>query len=145
MSIEEGKKINLKREDGTHAAFLAARGGYLDPLKLLIQKDPSVADLNGFNGITPLGAASSNGHLMTVKYLISLPHINIDSQDDLGVTPLIWATFDGHLHVVEYLLQNHANKSIKDNFGNTAMDYAAAKNNTELINLLKQEMDANFI
>ena len=48
--IKNGAKVNTTRKDGAHAAFMAAQKGHLEILQLLVEKDPSVAYLKGFEG-----------------------------------------------------------------------------------------------
>ena len=114
--IQKGSRIDAARKDGKHAAFLAAQNGHVDAMKLLIQKSPYVADLKGYEGRTPLAAASIEGHLMIVKYLLSLPQTIIDSQDNNGSTPLILAAYNNHPDVVQLLLEKGASKRPNNHF-----------------------------
>jgi len=136
--VQKGANIQLKRKSGSHAAYFAAQEGNLKILNFLVQNAPDVVDMKGYNGITPLGAAASNGHLDVVKYLISQPNVDIDSKENNGFTPLMFATYENQEKVVQILLQMGADKSIKDNFGKTALDYAKSKNFVNIIEILKQ-------
>ncbi|MDB5061045.1 MAG: hypothetical protein JWP67_888 [Mucilaginibacter sp.] len=46
------------------------------------------------------------------------------------------ATF-GHSDIIKYLLAQKTDKSIKDKWGKTALDYAVNQENDEVITLLK--------
>ena len=120
--VQKGANIELKRMDGSHAAYFAAQEGNLNIFEFLIQNAPAVVDMKGYIGRTPLGGAALNGHLNLVRYLISQPNVNIDSQQNGGWTPLMLATYNNQEKVVQILLQKGADKSIKDNFGKTALD-----------------------
>ena len=50
MLIQNGAKVDARRKDGATAACLASENDHLDILKLLIQKDPNVADQKGYEG-----------------------------------------------------------------------------------------------
>jgi len=136
--VQEGANIELKRKDGPHAAYMAARKGNLDILKFLVQNAPDVVDLEGYVRRTPLGAAALNGLLNVVNYLISQPNVDVDSQENNGFTPLMLATYKNQEKVVQILLQKGAEKSIKDTFGKTALDYAKSKKFVNIIEILKQ-------
>merc|ERR1711902_339603 len=104
-------KIDHGVSKGVHAAYGAAQNDNLQVLKLLIQKDPNVADLKGWEGRTPLVAAARLGHLDIAEYLTSLQKVNINSQENDGSTALIWAAYNNHPKVVQFLLQKGADFS----------------------------------
>merc|ERR1712038_1131234 len=136
--VQEGANIELKRKDGGHAAYAAAEQGNLKILNFLVQNAPDVVDMKGFQGRTPLGGAVIDGHLNVVKYLISQHNVNIDSQENDGSTPLILAAYFNRPKVARFLFEKGANNSIKDNDGQTALDYARSKKFVNIIEILKQ-------
>ena len=136
--VQKGANIELKWKDGTHAAYIAAQAGNLNILQFLVQNAPVVVEMKGYNGNMPLGVAAFQGHLNVVKYLMSQPNVDIDSKDNNGWTPLILASYGNHGKVVQILLQKGADKSIKNNYGKTALDYAKSKNFVNIIEILKQ-------
>ena len=90
------------------------------------------------DGKSSLAIASINGHLDIVKYLVSLPQTNVDIQDNNGYTSLMFASYYNHITIVQSLLENGADKTIKDNAGNKAIDWATSVNNLNVIEVLKQ-------
>ena len=131
-------KIYAKDKYGGHAALNAAINGRLDVLKLLVQKDPNVADLKGNREKSPLVVAARKGDLDIVKYLTSQQNVNKNSQDGYGATPLIWAAYYNHPKVVQLLLEKGADTSVKDNNGYTALEFAKDKGYTYMIKLLQK-------
>ena len=150
LLIENGANIEARRKSGDHAASAAAENGNFEVLKFIIQKDPNVTELKGYQGQTPLIAAAITGNLVIVKYLISLPQTNIDSQDDYGHTSLMYAAYLNYLEIVMLLIENGADRSIKVIFiehiskllyygyGKTALRFAELANNVDVIELLKE-------
>ena len=45
----------------------------------------------------------------------------------------MWASLEGHLEIVKYLVKNGADINIKNEDGNTALDWAATEEIKELL------------
>lgn len=70
-----------------------------------------------------LWSAARDGDLDTVRKLVTLNHpINEQSYGN-KFTPLILATRENHYLIVKYLLSENAEKTLKDKYGNSALDY----------------------
>lgn len=117
----------IYRKDGEPRTPLvaAAREGYLDIGKLLVDSDADV-EFHAVNDETPLISASSNGHLEFVKFLISkATEVNKSLSGDGNA--LLAASYNGHLNVVEFLIEQGAeiNQTV---LGDGAALLVAAKN-----------------
>ena len=79
-------KANCKVKSivGSHAAYWSAYKGNLDALKMLVQSDGDVVDLKGFNGETPLIAASRNGLIAVCKFLVEEKNATVNLKDNDG-------------------------------------------------------------
>jgi ankyrin repeat protein len=87
-------------------------------------------------GNTPLCAAILKGDLDTVKKFIEYgADINEVSN---GMTPLMFAARYNKTAIVKLLLDKGADKSVKDEKGNTAIKYAELSNSQDVLTLLKQ-------
>jgi ankyrin repeat protein len=62
---------------------------------------------------------------------------HINAQNNLGTTPLIFATMYNKRTSVILLLEKGADKTITDNEGKTALDYASEKGFDEIVGLLE--------
>ncbi|CAD8132274.1 unnamed protein product [Paramecium pentaurelia] len=86
-----------------------------------------------------LWSAARDGDLDTVRKLVTLNHpINEQSYGN-KFTPLILATRGSHFLIVKYLLSENADKTLKDKYGNSALDYAEKQANQKIKELLQQQ------
>ena len=125
------------------------------PLKSNAQSNSKfehLRDLNSRNsgGWTCLMYAAYYDHANVVRWLLEgnmhnqyrgpnkrLP-ANPSVKSKFGKTPLMLATYSNHEKVVQILLQKGSDKSIKDNSGSTALDYAKSKNFVNIIDIFKK-------
>ncbi|CAK5275708.1 unnamed protein product [Mycena citricolor] len=130
-----GAMADLEDKEGETALHKAALHGHLHVLKYLL---PDHADVNArdADGWTPLHNACSKGYLDIVRWLCEHGGAaaedadgvkGVDVRNNGGWTPLMNAASKGHLPVVLYLLSKQAaNPLVRNNWGETAYDAAAA-------------------
>lgn len=106
--LDQNVNINTRDERNNTALILAARGGYLDIVSLLLDKK---ADVEAKYGKTKLALESGN-------------------------TALMFAAYGGQDEIVKALLANGADINAKNNFDNTALLLAAYRGQTEIVKLL---------
>ena len=138
---EDGEKRTYGRLKAKTPLVTAARKGYFDMGKLLVQ---SGADVNYYdkNSDTPLMAAAESGNLDFVKLLLQNgADINTNSQG-FG-TALNAASKKGHIDVTKYLITQGANVNLKSNGSGSALTAAAGNGELEVVELLL-ENDANL-
>ncbi len=78
---------------------------------------------------------------LTAKYLLGY-YVNctyVNCKDVTGNTPLHIAAQNGHADFVRLLLESGADKTIKNNFGKTALDIAKEKSYQAIIDLLQSK------
>ncbi len=128
-------KLVVNKEDDPDALVTSTK-----LVKLFVEKG---ADLNakskyGFGSGNVLTYASLGNNLELVKYLIEEKDKDLNWPNDKDTTPLMLSVFtDNYPVVTEYLLEKGADKTIVDQFGKTAMDYAEENGTREAIKLLK--------
>jgi ankyrin repeat protein len=64
---------------------------------------------------------------------------NVNAQNNDGATALITAAYYNLIDVAKVLIKYNSTKSLKDKYGNTALDYAMQYKYTEMISLLKNK------
>ncbi|KAJ3573339.1 hypothetical protein NP233_g2492 [Leucocoprinus birnbaumii] len=141
-----GAMPDLEDREGETALHKAALNGHMSVVRYLV---PHKADVHArdADGWTALHNASSKGYLDIVKYLCEkggatapvegVPGVDIRSKD--GWTPLMNAASKGHLPIVLYLLSKQgANPLIRNKWGETAYDAAAAVFEVWICEVLQQ-------
>ncbi|KZS97901.1 hypothetical protein SISNIDRAFT_523239 [Sistotremastrum niveocremeum HHB9708] len=132
---------DFEDKEGETALHKASLNGHLPVVKFLLTIPERAADVHAqdADGWTALHNACSKGYLDIVRYLCEnagaaeeVPHSDplvrgIDRKSNGGWTPLMNAASKGNLPVVLYLLnKQNADPLVRNNWGETAYDVAAA-------------------
>ena len=122
-------------DDGVYAAYLAAEGGHVEVLVLLLERgSPFQRSIAG--GETPLLAASYFGHVGVVAELLERGANPDTGRQSDRFTPLIAASQQGHAEMVEALLDAGAQLEFTNDNGHTALLSAVAGGNPDIADLL---------
>jgi ankyrin repeat protein len=127
-------EIDLKYKYGRTALHIAAEGGHLEVVEVLL-KFGAVIDSKDEYGITALHIAVEGGHLEVVEVLLKFGAV-IDSKNDFGITALHIAADKGHLEVVKVLLKIGAVIDSTDRHGRTALHTAALRCHLDIVKFL---------
>ena len=103
-----------------------------DRVRTLMYANVDVNEKN-YAGITPLTIAAEKGNMEIIKMLVEDGNALVNDVSSYGVTPLIAAAAAGNDEVVAYLVGQGANVSAKDDWGKTALIYAANMDNPKLV------------
>ncbi|PWQ97104.1 hypothetical protein DKW60_11130 [Leucothrix pacifica] len=115
--------------------YYAAKGGYLQAAKELIEtKNASTAYAN-INGETAFFAAVESGNLEMAEYLLD-NRANINQPNSNRTTPLHIASRAGNLNMVNFLLENGAAPDATDNDGVTPLHEVAAAGHFDIMQQL---------
>ncbi|KAF8914050.1 hypothetical protein CPB84DRAFT_1758250 [Gymnopilus junonius] len=137
---------DLEDREGETPLHKAALNGHIQIIKYLL---PEKADVHArdADGWTALHNACSKGYLDIVRWLCENGGVSsavngvrgVDVQSKDGWTPLMNAASKGHLPVVLYLLTKQAvNPLIRNKWGETAFDVAAAVFEVWICEILQQ-------
>ncbi|WP_345814094.1 ankyrin repeat domain-containing protein [Paraburkholderia sp. PREW-6R] len=123
-------KTNIEIQDkaGENAMMMAALNGDIDFVNQLIAKD---AEVNK-KGWAPLHYAAANGHDDIVKLLLD-HSAYVDAGSPNGTTPLMMAARGGHVSTVKLLLDNGADLTVENQIGMTALDFAKAYKEPDVV------------
>jgi len=119
---------------GDTALNFAALYGHLDIVKLLVENGASVAPSTGW---APLHYAAFENRSEVIKYLIG-KGAKKDALAPNGYTALMLAARGGHLEAAVALLYEDADVGITGPGGETALGIATAKDNGDMVKLLKR-------
>ncbi|GAA5801934.1 hypothetical protein HPULCUR_007392 [Helicostylum pulchrum] len=131
--------IDATDKEGETALLKAAYAGHLSVIQYLVQSNanPIHQDRDGW---TALHNACSCGNLDSVVFLLNQAHVNVNVTSIQGHTPLMNAASKGYLDIVVCLLNGEYNTNplLKNKFGETAYDVAAAAGEAYLCQLIEQ-------
>ncbi|TFK21593.1 ankyrin, partial [Coprinopsis marcescibilis] len=132
------KESNTGGGEGDSALTLAAYGGHLDAVKLLLGVNGINVNASHWKDGTALAQASGQGHKDIVKLLLQQEDIDINfSQCTVG-TALMQAAYWGHTDVVKLLLQQEEiDVNATRNDGESALAMALERNEPEIAELLQ--------
>ncbi|NXC89273.1 ANR29 protein, partial [Tyrannus savana] len=119
--------------DGASAIFLAAQGGYLDVIRLLLSSGAKVNQPRQ-DGTAPLWIASQMGHSEVVRVML-LRGAERDAARDDGTTALLKAAIKGYNNVIEELLKFSPTLGLLKN-GTSALHAAVLSGNVRTVALL---------
>jgi len=131
--LNKGANINSLAGDGL-SPLQWCLGNNTDILEFLLSNgaDPNIESVEG---ATPIMNAVQSNQKEHLKILIE-NKADVNRQDKRGFTALHRAAEMGHIEIVKELLQNGAKKEIEAE-GHTALSLAKARNNNDIIEMLK--------
>lgn len=122
----------VPKDKGFTDLMVAVADKNFDAVKDMLAKG---ADVNARNndGVTSLMFAALNNEPKIAQALID-KGAKVDLQDYIsGATALIWASTSNSVDSAKVLLLNKADKTIKNKYGKTALDYARSDEMTALL------------
>ncbi|EAY20883.1 hypothetical protein TVAG_437080 [Trichomonas vaginalis G3] len=121
-----GANFNIFDDVGHTAWHYLATSPSTDVLRTVARTNKIDPDLRTKNGETALHLAASQGCITAIDILVEMG-ADVNAVDANGRTPLIRACIFGRPEPVKALIDRDADKSIKDNEGKTASDYATER------------------
>ncbi len=130
LSVDD---IDDDADQGRTALFFAAENGHTKVVNFLIRNNANPNRTDDTRE-TPLFLAARKGHVEVVESLISSNAV-VDRGDYYNFTPLMEASLGGHAKVLKLLLLNKAELERRA-FGHTALKFAVAKGDPEVVDFL---------
>ena len=139
-------EVDLIDHRGRTALSYAAQNGHLSSVQLLVRSgriDPSRMDKQRRNAVS---WAAQQPQSSVLHYLIKHDPKGADKEDINGWTPLAWALNPpGYSENVSVLIQSDlVNVNHKDEFGRSALSYAAGYGLTVIMNILTRSKDIDI-
>jgi ankyrin repeat protein len=135
-AIESGSDVNATDpEKSLTALHMAAYNGHSEIVKLLIDHGATI-DCRDNEGKTPLIHACTDAFPETVEILLDAGADVNAKESTEGFTPLMMGAGLGQTDVVRVLLRHNADKAMRDDDGDAAIDHARNKGHAEIVELL---------
>ena len=134
--VQQGGDIN-KPNAKSHTPFiLASYYGHTQTLETLLKigADACTLDNKGSNAF--MGVAFK-GHQHVAKWLLKNTSCNVNHQNYAGQTALMMASLFGREDIIKLLLEHGANRSLKDNQGNTSVKLAQAQGLSRVVEIIQ--------
>ena len=140
--------LNDKDEYDTTPLMMAFDRKNEEIMQILLELGADI-DAQDSYGDTILNTAAMTGNLKMVQFIVQSPkHPNINTQNNKGNTPLMSAVKSEHGDVADYLLKYHADVTLKNTAGETALLIAiegADYDNSDIVKaLLDHGADASI-
>lgn len=100
--------LESKNYEGLTCLHLAAIGGHLSVMRLLLLHGANINTAEGKSGRTVLHLAAEWGNMDILKFLVSRRETDIDARTYAGLTPILLAFGRSHGDIVEELLNRGA-------------------------------------
>lgn len=127
--------VNIKDSRGSTPLILATYYNYLDIAKVLLANNASIEDKDA-SGNTALMGVCFKGFDAIAEFLIAEGGANVNAVNLSGATALIYAATFNRQSIIKMLLSKNADKTIKDQRGNSALDHAKMQGLDDLVALL---------
>lgn len=133
--------VNITDYHGNTALILAACGGHIDCVKLLLTVPQIDVNTVGKNGETALILAAQWGYIDCVTELLNVSHINVNVVNKWGSTALILAACGGYIDCVKVLLSvPQIDVNIVDKADDTALIWVDFWGHTEIKTILENNI-----
>jgi ankyrin repeat protein len=117
--------------------FEAAATGRADRVRVLISKDPNLANAFARDGFTPLGLAAFFGSKEAVEVLLAGgANLNLQSKNAFKAVPLQSAAVRGRIEIARLLLDHGAKTNVQGEGGYTPLHEVASNGQVEFAKLL---------
>ena len=122
VMIDAGAQLDVANDVGCSPLLSACADGLLEFVKILLDAGAQLRVTD--DGFTALMLAAEGGHVETVRHLLGCQGVDVNEQGTNDHTALHRAATQTHAEVVKLLLRHGADKALRDNDGNTALDCA---------------------
>jgi serine/threonine-protein phosphatase 6 regulatory ankyrin repeat subunit B len=146
-SIKKGARPNVTDDSGNTPLMVAARRGWLEAVKALLDERGIDTNVSNHDGDSALILAACAGHVEIVEVLLN-NGAKLDKRNKLGMTALMEAASGGKHLIVYYLLNKGSDPDLVADNGTTALLEACHQGSIEAVKILcehKDKDDENII
>lgn len=137
--VARGLDLNKPNKEGDYPLMKAIEFNSVPLLNRLLLLGASTSVGSGLE--IPLHLAAIEGHPELFQRLLNAPGIAVNQSNEMGETALMIAAYKGNIAIARILLNAGALVNLRDEQGQTALDYAKdseSKNMAMMIKLLRE-------
>lgn len=132
LLIQHQADIHAKNRYGASALTLAARGGHIQTVKLLVESGVELNIASEGCEFTPLLAAALHGHDAVLRFLLDRGcDVNFRTPTS-GLTPLMLAALNGHMTTAQILIEKGGDPNVVNVGDKTALGIATIRGKREV-------------
>jgi ankyrin repeat protein len=144
LLIEFGANIHDRTRAGLDSLMIAAKNGNVVIVRQLLQFGADVRSSDRHGNTALIHAIKSNYADVVEALFNNSKHIAPCVPNNIGVTPLMTAINGGNEKIIEIMLPKIKHINFQDNFGSSALHYAAEKNNLRVVKYLVNKKQAQI-
>ena len=129
LLLETGCDINLRERYGDTPLMLAARRGYTEAVRILLDQEDCEVNTKSHEKDTALHYAADNGHAECLRLLLDHSP-DMDASTLWGYTPLMFAAMAGQADCTQLLLEAGADFVVLERGMKSALHYCVDRNLT---------------
>ena len=132
LLIQHQADIHAKNRYGASALTLAARGGHIQTVKLLVESGIELNCASEGCEFTPLLAAALHGHDAVLRFLLDRGcDVNFRTPTS-GLTPLMLAALNGQMTTAQILIEKGGDPNVENVGDKTALGIATVRGKREV-------------
>lgn len=135
LFIGKGARINLLNKNGETPLHMAALQGKTTTAEWLIAKGANINPDSRTEAWSALHYAAFSGKKELVSRLLE-KGADINARAPNGTTPLMSAIYEGKRDIAEALIRLGADRTLKNDWGDGALEWAKKNNHEELVRLI---------
>ncbi len=141
--IDQGANVSELDANQDAPLVMAAYKGHTEIVRLLLEAGADVTAVDPGMKATALHAAAYAGRTDAARLLIA-HHIDIDKQGPFnGYTALHDAIWQNNIDTAKVIIEAGANLTLKNNAGETPLDFAREKHRPEIAALIEARLSAS--
>ena len=131
--------INAKTRYGASALTLAAKGGHVQTVKLLLDSGVDLNCVGDGCEFSPLMVAAQHGHDTVLRVLLDRGGDVNFYTPSTGLTPLMTAALNGHMTTAQIIIERGGDPNVMDVCENTALEIATLRDKREVSGYLDRK------
>ena len=137
LLIPNGANVHAQNKHG-HTPLHVSAGNNDPSVSRILLEDGADPNIKDKWGRAPIHMAIEMNRKNSAKFLIKYPETDVNAQDNNNITALHQCSYYGYLEICRLLVEHRAILDLKNKNGQTPIEIAEEKKQSEIIKLLKE-------